>query len=173
MRIEKCFSHDHVGSDKFAIRPQCTLVDEDFTITFYDQARRPRFRYPCAVDLSCLEQGQNVGIISWDYLYVSTFVRRLETILLEIIAQRDILGTPKLRISKFFVGQVFGCLNVCSWTHNEQSSTARSCSNNPQRFTMTFHIAINSRAGANVANVNVTGKKRFNQRRTCIEGLRC
>ena len=92
--------------------------------------------------------------------------------LLEIVAQRHILGTSELGRGKFLVGQVAGGLNMLIRAHHKQRAAAGCTGYDTQSLAVTFNVAIDGRVGANVANVNITGKEGFNQRRARVKRFR-
>src|SRR3989442_3206038 len=97
-----------------------------------DKARRPWLWYPGPIDSPLLEQQQNGGVISWNNLHIPAFVSRLKTMLLEVVAQRYILGTTHLGRRKLLVCQVLGTANMCTRSHDEQDTATRSTINNAQ-----------------------------------------
>ena len=81
--------------------------------------------------------------------------------LLQVVAERNVLGAAQLWGSKFFPRQVRRTIDVSPWSDNEQSAATRCACNDTESLSMAFDVAINGRVGSNIANVDSTGEERF------------
>ena len=92
--------------------------------------------------------------------------------LLEIVAQRYILGATELGRGKLLVSQVTGTLNVLIRSHHEQRATTGCTGDDTESLAVTFDIAIDGRVRADITYVNITRKEGLNLRWTGVKRLR-
>src|SRR5947207_12960228 len=85
MTVEEGFPGDHYRCGELVVRPERALIDQHLALIFLDQARCPRFWHPGTIDLSLLEPGQDIRVLCRDNLHRTTFIDRIQAVLLKIV----------------------------------------------------------------------------------------
>ena len=105
--VEELGAHDEVRRDVLALGPQVALVDEDLAAALVDEAGRPGFRHPGAVDLAGLERVEGLRVLLREDLHVATAGGvGLVALVLQPGAQRDVLRVAELRRGELLALQV-------------------------------------------------------------------
>src|SRR3981081_2576595 len=96
MLIKELFAHHNVSGHKFSVGPQRTLIQIQLAFTFHDQACSPGFGDPRAINAALFEKRENVGGSGGYNLDVTALVGCFQVMLLQIVAECDVLCTTKL-----------------------------------------------------------------------------
>src|ERR1700746_2880165 len=111
MRFQE-FSVDDKQTDyELAVGPERALVHKQAAVAFVDESRGPRFRSPRGVEILPEKKSQLIGMGHGHNLNVAAFVVGLQAMILEPIAQRDVLRVTELRRSDALAVKVFGFVN--------------------------------------------------------------
>src|SRR6266852_5846931 len=171
MLIEEFRARYDLGSHKFSAAPERALIKKDLTVPFYNQACSPWLGHPGPIDCSYFEQGQNIGVIRRKNLYGTAFIRCLEAMLLEVIAQSHVLSAAKLRRGNLLAAEILRTLDIRTRSHNEQRAAARRTSNDAQCLAVAFHIAVDRWIGPYIPDINLISKESLDLCRTGVEDL--
>src|ERR1700758_547553 len=169
MRFQE-FSVDHQQTDyELAVGPERALIDKQAAVAFVDEPRGPRFRSPCGIEILPEKKSQLIGIGHGHYLDVAAFVVRLQAVILEPIAQRDVLCVTELRRSDALAVKVFGFVNAGIVAHDQRGSAAGDAGNDAQRLTVGADISIDRRVWSDVRHVDGASEQGLDRGRAGVE----
>ena len=124
MRFEELCVHDEQADDELSVRPQRALVDEEAAVAFMNEACGPGFGSPGGVEVLLEEERQLVGIRHGDDLHVATLVVGFHAVILEPVAQGDVLGVAELRRSHALAVEILGLVDAGIVANNQRSAAA-------------------------------------------------
>ena len=134
-----------------------------------DEACSPRFRSPCGVEIFLEEERQLVRIRHGNDLHVAALVVGLHTMVLEPIAQSDVLRVAELRRGHALAVKVFRLVDAGIVADNERGSAAGRSGHHAKSFAIGAHVAIDRGIGADVGHVDRAGKQGLDRCGTGIE----
>src|SRR3954454_24635535 len=97
MRLQELGVDYKQANDELSIWPECAFVDKQAAIAFTNEARGPGLGSPSRIQVLFQKQSELIGIGHGNDLYIAPFVVRLQAVLLQPIAQCDVLRVPELR----------------------------------------------------------------------------
>src|SRR5438270_8481657 len=169
MRVEE-LRVDYQESDyELPIGPESSFVYKEATVAFPDQAGGPRFRGPRGVEIFFQKKRELVGVGHGDDLHITALVIRFHAVLLEPVAQGDILRVAELRGSYALSVKILGPVDADIVADDQRSSATGRSRDNSKRFTVGANISIDGRVRAYVGHVDGAGKEGFDGGRPGVE----
>src|ERR1035438_8738527 len=169
MSVEELGVHDEQADDELSVGPQRALVDEEASVAFVNEARRPGFWSPRGVEIFLEEESQLVGIRHGNDLDVAALVVGLHAVSLEPVAQGNVLRVAKLRRRDPLAVEVFWFVDAGIAAHNQGSAAAGSAGHDAKSLAIRANVAVDRRVWADVGHVNRSGEQSFDGGRPGVE----
>jgi hypothetical protein len=159
MRFEVLCVDDEQSDDELSIGPKSALVKEEAAIALMNEARGPRFRGPGCVEVFFQEQGQLVRVCHGDDRDIATLVVGFHAMILEPVAESDILRVAELWRGYTLAVEVLRLVDAGVVAHNERgTATGRSC-HDTKSFAVGPDVAVDRGVGSDVGHVDGAGKQ--------------
>src|SRR5579864_123711 len=126
------------------------------------QARGPRFGCPGCVEILPEEERELIRVGHGHDLHVAALIIGLHAVVLEPIAQGDVLRIAELRRGDTLAMEIFGLIDAGIVANDEGSAAAGRSSDYAKSFAIGADIAVDCGIRPNVSHVDGTREERFN-----------
>src|SRR5881628_470567 len=168
--VEEVCAHDEHCSCKLTVWPERLFVDKYVTAALLDQSRRPWLRSPTAIQIAVLERGKRVRVGSGNDLNVAAVLLGGDAVLLEPVAQRNILGITQLWACNPLAAELRRLGDV--GFNDECGAAACRAGYDSHIVAVGLDVAVDRRTLTDVTGIEFAGENRGDDVRPCIEGLR-